>query len=967
MTFGHPISAPAAARRPGPPPALANLLRLTDLPGVPGGERPAEDLADQLRRTRGALLPALAGAHAAGEAVAVAWLHPAADSELYVLLGGGIAAGGADGSLVYPPGAHGLRLADHQASDLFGALEFWVRCPGGLDALSVDEPHAPVVRPEALFDDYAAALGGTPFGWLVLAEPISRADTATRLTALSRQVPRLRGQAAGAESQRLAHHRAELEYRELARAGALGLWRVHVLAAGAEETQALRVSGLLSAAAEISGLPYLIRAGTVAVSFESVWHAPVEPSEVDAVASPFTASTELLAALARPPVREIRGLRLPPAGDFDITPEATHGLELGTVLDRDGRPAGPFRAARETVNRHVFVCGATGSGKSQTVRALLEALHRDGVPWLVVEPAKAEYAGMAGRIAPDPVLVMRPGDPDAVPAGLNPLEPEPGFPLQTHLDLVRALFLAAFEAEEPFPQVLAQALQRCYETLGWNLVTGGSRLPRAAPRHPTLEDLRAAGLETVARIGYSERVASDVRGFIDVRIKSLQLGSPGRFFAGGHRLDVAGLLRRNAVFELEDIGNDQDKAFLIGTVLIRVAEHLRVRAAREPRGGGLRHVLVVEEAHRLLRATTRDSPAAHAVELFAALLAEVRAYGEGIVVAEQIPSKVAPDLVKNTALKIMHRLPAADDRESVGASMNLGRRRSEYTVTLPPGQAAVFADGMDRPVLVRMPYGEDREDRALACGDPPLAALRAPTCGEHCRMRPCTLREIDGAVQAAGRHAQLALWIEILAVAHVIGRPEPLPRPDWIAGLTQADPRLLDCTIGQLAEAAVERRRSALCVHYRPEDLAVHIAEQARARLRGSSQPCAGDEVQWQAGSYRWTDVAQLLAQYVAETNGKLPHPATDAWLSRGLDLRGHCAADQLVRLLNLPAMRSRDRTALDGVGHPPEHARLAAEIAVGGATEAERFVRATHFLRFQTDWPVRHLCPADAAQNKDG
>jgi hypothetical protein len=93
-------------------------------------------------------------------------------------------------------------------------------------------------------------------------------------------------------------------------------------------------------------------------------------------------------------------------------------------------------------------------------------------PWLVIEPAKAEYARMAGRLAGiAPVVRIRPGDLLAAPAMLNPPEPSPGFPLQSHIDLVRALFLAAFQAEEPFPQVLSQALIRVYRDSGWELVT----------------------------------------------------------------------------------------------------------------------------------------------------------------------------------------------------------------------------------------------------------------------------------------------------------------------------------------------------------------------------------------------------------------------------------------------------------------------------------------------------------------
>ena len=955
---------------PGPLADLPGLHLLTDLPAVSPGARAAEHPVEQARHISGALLPALAGAHAAAQSVAVAWVHPAEDADLHVLIGGGICpksgSGDSDG-LIYPPGAHGRRLADDQLAALFGELPFWVRCPGAVDALSAEPPHTASAQPEALFDDYAAALLDRPFGWLVLAEPVERRDAEVRLNALSREVPKLRGLAAGSEVQRIAQERGELEYRELARAVALGLWRVHVLAAGADPASALLNGGLLSAAAQLRELAYLLRCGSAATGFDEAWRTTAEPSGHDRTASPFLASTDLLAALARPPAKEIRGVRLPPGADFDVTPEATRGLDLGTVLDRDRRPAGRFRVPHETLNRHVFVCGATGSGKSQTVRSLLEALHGDGVPWLVIEPAKAEYAGMAGRIAPDPVLVIRPGDPDAAPAGLNPLEPEPGFPLQTHLDLVRALFLAAFETHDPLPQVLSQALQRCYTSLGWNLVTGESALARCTPRYPTLGDLRAAGLEAVEEIGYAGELARNVRGFIDVRLKSLQLGTPGRFFSGGHRLDVAELLRRDAVLELEDVGNDQDKAFLIGTVLIRIAEHLRRRAAlagAARSGGALRHVTVVEEAHRLLRATIpgHDSPAAHAVELFAALLAEVRAYGEGIVVAEQIPSKVTTDLVKNSALKIMHRLPAADDRAMVGATMNLSPRHSEYVVSLPPGLAAAFTDGMDRALLVSMPYGEDREDRASAHTDAPLAFPRAHTCAELCRKRPCTLREINRASRAAQMHAELALWVEVLAIVHVIGRPEPEPDPAWLAGLAAAEPRLLECTVGQLAENAVERRRHSLQEHYQPERLAVHLAERARAWIAGASEPCGGGEVHWQAGSYRWTDIARELAEDGHPPDR--PHPQTDAWLARGVDLRGLPVGRQLVKLLNHPLTRSQNRTAIDGAGRPPEHARLAAQLATG-ETALSRFILATRFLRIATDWPARHLYP-DTGPDKE-
>jgi uncharacterized protein len=82
--------------------------------------------------------------------------------------------------------------------------------------------------------------------------------------------------------------------------------------------------------------------------------------------SSFEASTHLLAALARPPRRELPGIRLvePPA--FDTTPERDGPICLGDVLDDAGEPAGSFGVTASTLNRHTFVAGATGSGKSPT-------------------------------------------------------------------------------------------------------------------------------------------------------------------------------------------------------------------------------------------------------------------------------------------------------------------------------------------------------------------------------------------------------------------------------------------------------------------------------------------------------------------------------------------------------------------------------------------------------------------------
>jgi hypothetical protein len=110
---------------------------------------------------------------------------------------------------------------------------------------------------------------------------------------------------------------------------------------------------------------------------------------------------------------------------------------------------------------------------------------------------------------------------------------------------------------------------------GWDLVTGEPAVAGAG--YPGLADLEAAAMTVVEEIGDGREIADNVRGFAQVRIGSLRLGTAGRFLGGGCPLDFGRLLAGNVVLEIEDCGDDRDKAFLTGAVLLRLAEFLRMR------------------------------------------------------------------------------------------------------------------------------------------------------------------------------------------------------------------------------------------------------------------------------------------------------------------------------------------------------------------------------------------------------
>ena len=840
----------------------------------------------------------------APEPVAFGWIRTAAGGRVSVIAAGTTLAGSARGGdlsgetaevmLALPGGARARALQRGALPSLLDKLPCW-RAIGGISDGLLTERKDDAARSRTgtpSLDDCLLASWTGPFGWLIIAEPLPPAALRTLAGEVARRQHLAEGMADRFPERAVEARRLRARHEELRRGLSAGLWRLRVLAGAMDPAAAARVAGLYCASADLAGLPYALApaaemAASVREALDGCCQAtpgtqaqrpeartpearsleprtpearspePQGPDGDTVAAAPFYASTELVAALARPPEAEVPGIRLALRPEFDVTPEsaaggagAGAGIRLGEILDRNLLPAGALRMPLESLNRHVFVCGATGAGKSQTVRALLEEAAGQNVPWLVIEPAKAEYRLMANRGAGD-VVRIRPGEADAIAAGLNPLEPAAGFPLQTHADLVRALFIASFRSEEPFPQVLSAALTRAYEEAGWDLALGEPVGEAAGAAFPGLSDLQRTAETVVSEIGYSQRITDDVLGFIKVRLSSLRAGTTGRFLEGGHRIDFGALLRRNVVLEIEDVGDDRDKAFLMGTVLIRLAEHLRMsrRGGTETPGGTgtLRHLTVFEEAHRLLRRPDAARAAAHAVEMFAGLLAEIRAYGEGLVIAEQIPARLIPDVIKNTAVKIAHRLPAADDREAVGATMNMTAPQSRYLVTLAPGEAAAFTDGMDHPLLVKIKDGTEREVAAppATLGATAVVARRSATCGAECAAQPCTLRDMRAAQRVLGGSPGLRLWAELTVLAHLTGWPMPVPRPALLAQIRALPPRLRECAVSHGVDAAVSARAPAFAGRLNPSALAAHACAAIRARAGSGMWLCQPDEPEW--------------------------------------------------------------------------------------------------------------------------
>ena len=450
-----------------------------------------------------------------------------------------------------------------------------------------------------------------------------------------------------------------------------------------------------------------------------------DPDVDDSLASlPHLVTAEEMAPFAVLPV-------LYPGENLEMPKETVPPPQDGLLIGKDILGHEIFLPWRHLA-KHAFLAGRPGSGKTNTMMYLVSEIYKAGIPVLVLEPAKKEYRVLTTLPGMKNISLFSPCANSMFPIHINPFEFPIGMKLADHINRLLDVFNGTFELDPPFPMLLTEGIQNCYERLLWlpGMINSGEL------EYPTMSMLYAEIDKLLDKYKYGDEVRDNLKSVLQVRIGSLMAREMGDIFdVPRSTFRPEEWLNKSAVIELASLGTAPSN-FMILMLMTLIREVLDIKAYEPGPDKKPRHIVFLEEAHNLIANTSvqeggKTDPKISATAYITKMLAEVRALGEGIVIADQLPTAMAPEVIKNTSLKIGLRLTSQDERELLGSTMSADGVQMEKMGVFTPGYCLVSYEDLLKPFEMQIP--EFKGDDVI--NDKQLLDCALPNSNYHDNMR----------------------------------------------------------------------------------------------------------------------------------------------------------------------------------------------------------------------------------------
>lgn len=387
---------------------------------------------------------------------------------------------------------------------------------------------------------------------------------------------------------------------------------------------------------------------------------------------------------------------------YDELSEDGKKIELGNIFHMHHEEENNVvQLSLDSLASHTFITGSTGAGKSNTVYKILDSAEKNGISFLVIEPAKGEYKHVF--VNEDRSISVYGTNPKKMPLlRINPFSFPEDIHILEHLDRLVEIFNVCWPMYAAMPAVLKNAVEKAYEECGWDLADSSNRYGN--DMYPTFADVARNVKAIIDTSEYDSDNKGAYKGALLTRLQSLTNGINGMIFTVDELSD-SDLFDKNVIVDISRVGSNETKSLIMGLLILKLQEY---RMTGQAINSSLKHLTVLEEAHNILKRTSSEQSAessnllGKSVEMISNAIAEMRTYGEGFIIADQAPALLDMAAIRNTNTKIIMRLPDLSDRELVGRAANLNDNQIAELAKLPRGVAAVYQNEWIQPILCKV-------------------------------------------------------------------------------------------------------------------------------------------------------------------------------------------------------------------------------------------------------------------------
>ncbi len=360
-------------------------------------------------------------------------------------------------------------------------------------------------------------------------------------------------------------------------------------------------------------------------------------------------------------------------------------IKLGKSMKGEKKKFNFFLSLKD-LEKHMFVCGATGTGKSNFIQNLLiNFTQRYKIPFFLVE-FKGEYHFLQNTI--NNLLIIRPGE----NFSLNIFNPEGAIP-EVHAERIFDILKSGQfldDSSEFSPQmqkVLVEILTKIC-------------------KNKDLQNWK--GFYEYCKV-YAKEYARDIpmlsQTLISIknRIRRFSLGSLKAIFDTEHKVRIKELFERNILIDLSSIirlgGEKADALFFLNMILKYLWDKNITRGAYKFKG--IKHITIVEDAQYFVpKDLVKKTKLSTYLEDIAMLQ---RGTGECLISIATHPG-ISEEILANCGALVVFKTHM--QREFLCELLNLNVEYQDYLSILDEGQCIVRVNSIKRPFLLSIPLIE---------------------------------------------------------------------------------------------------------------------------------------------------------------------------------------------------------------------------------------------------------------------